>query len=63
MADNIGVLMSIFTQKEPNSDTARVGIWIEIRDVGNSGGVGESDPDFGGRSAEVRGSGELLRLP
>jgi hypothetical protein len=60
MTDNVCVLM--VTKNEPNSNATRVGIWVKVGDVGDSGGVGESDPDWRGGVVEMGRSGELLRL-
>ena len=60
MADNVRVL--VVTKDEPNTDTARVGIWVKVGNVGDSSRVGESDPDWRGGVIEMGSSGELLGL-
>jgi hypothetical protein len=60
MADDVRMLT--ITELESDTAAARVGIFIEVRDVGDSCGVGETDPDWCGRVIEMWRSGELLRL-
>ena len=60
MADDVRMLT--ITKLESDTAAARIGIFIEVRDVGDSCRVGETDPDWCGRVIEMWRSGELLRL-
>jgi hypothetical protein len=60
MTDDVGVLM--VTENKSNTDTTWICIGIKVWDVGDSSGVGESDPDWGRRVIEMGCGGELLCL-
>jgi hypothetical protein len=57
VGDYVSVL--VIAQNEADGNTARIGVSIGVRDVGDPGGVGEADPDGCGGLVEVRGCGEL----
>lgn len=60
VADDIGV--DVLSQIEANGYSARASIRIGIRDLWQSGRVGEADRDWRGGIVEMRSGGELFGL-
>lgn len=58
MCDDI--CMDMRAQVEAYADTARVGGWVCVRDLGDASGVGEADGDRSGRVVEMGCSGEFF---